>query len=80
MRLQMTEAESTPTPHAVLPNLRSQIDDAVVVDNDGNHGSRIATGHIPVRQGFHKILPTVCEKRSQLDSPFPSTFHVPSTW
>src|SRR5260370_25360610 len=26
------------------------------------------------------ILPTVCEKRSQLDSPFPSTFHAPSTW
>ena len=32
-----------------------QIDDEVVVDNDGNHGSRVVTGHIPLRQGFHKM-------------------------
>jgi hexosaminidase len=32
-----------------------QIDDEVVVDNDGNHASRKVTGHIPLRQGFHKI-------------------------
>jgi hexosaminidase len=32
-----------------------QIDDEVVVDNDGNHASRRLTGHIPLRQGFHKI-------------------------
>jgi len=32
-----------------------QIDEAVVVDNDGNHGSRIVTGHIPLRKGFHKM-------------------------
>lgn len=32
-----------------------QIDDEVVVDNDGNHSSRQVTGHIPLRQGFHKI-------------------------
>ena len=32
-----------------------QIDDEVVVDNDGNHASRRVTGHIPLRQGFHKI-------------------------
>jgi hexosaminidase len=32
-----------------------QVDDEVVVDNDGNHASRIVTGHIPLRQGFHKL-------------------------
>ena len=32
-----------------------QIDDEVVVDNDGNHASRIVTGHIPLRRGFHKL-------------------------
>ena len=32
-----------------------QIDDEVVVDNDGNHASRIVTGHIPLRQGFHRV-------------------------
>jgi hexosaminidase len=32
-----------------------QIDDEVVADNDGNHASRIVTGHIPLRQGFHKV-------------------------
>ncbi|HKQ12634.1 MAG TPA: family 20 glycosylhydrolase [Steroidobacteraceae bacterium] len=32
-----------------------QIDDEVVVDNDGNHASRMITGHIPLRQGLHKI-------------------------
>jgi hexosaminidase len=32
-----------------------EIDDEVVVDNDGNHPSRIATGHIPLRRGLHKF-------------------------
>jgi hexosaminidase len=32
-----------------------QIDDEVVVDNDGNHASRIVNGQIPLRQGFHKL-------------------------
>ena len=32
-----------------------QIGDEVVVDNDGNHPSRVITGHIPLRQGFHRI-------------------------
>src|SRR5215469_13242596 len=32
-----------------------QIDDEVVVDNDGSHGPRSASGHIPLRQGFHKL-------------------------
>jgi hexosaminidase len=32
-----------------------QIDDEVVVDNDGNHGSRKVSGHIPLRRGFHKV-------------------------
>jgi hexosaminidase len=32
-----------------------QIDDEVVIDNDGNHASRIVTGHIPLRQGFHRL-------------------------
>ena len=32
-----------------------QIDDEVVIDNDGNHASQIVTGHIPLRQGFHKL-------------------------
>lgn len=32
-----------------------QIDDEVVVDNDGTHGPRTASGHIPLRQGFHKL-------------------------
>ncbi len=32
-----------------------EIDDEVVVDNDGNHESRVVTGHIPLRQGVHKF-------------------------
>jgi hexosaminidase len=32
-----------------------EIDDEVVVDNDGIHGSRVVTGHIPLRQGVHKF-------------------------
>jgi len=32
-----------------------EIDDEVVVDNDGNHPSRIVTGHIPLRHGLHKF-------------------------
>lgn len=32
-----------------------QIDDEVVVDNDGNHSPRLVSGHIPLRQGFHKL-------------------------
>jgi hexosaminidase len=32
-----------------------QIDDEVVVDNDGNHASRIVTGHIPLRHGLHRF-------------------------
>ena len=32
-----------------------EIDDEVVVDNDGNHPSRVVAGHIPLRQGVHKF-------------------------
>ena len=32
-----------------------QIDDEVVVDNDGNHGPRLVFGHIPLRQGLHNF-------------------------
>ncbi len=32
-----------------------QIDNEVVVDNDGNHASRIVTGHIPLRHGLHRF-------------------------
>jgi hexosaminidase len=32
-----------------------QIDDEVVVDNDGNHGSQTVAGQIPLRQGYHKL-------------------------
>jgi hexosaminidase len=32
-----------------------QIDDEVVVDNDGNHVSRIVTRHIPLRHGLHRF-------------------------
>jgi hexosaminidase len=32
-----------------------QIDDEVVVDNDGSHASRIVTGHIPLRHGLHRF-------------------------
>jgi hexosaminidase len=32
-----------------------QIDDEVVVDNDGNHGTQLVSGHIPLHRGFHKI-------------------------
>ncbi|HZF14683.1 MAG TPA: family 20 glycosylhydrolase [Steroidobacteraceae bacterium] len=31
------------------------IDDEVVIENDGNHAPQLVTGHIPLRQGFHKI-------------------------
>lgn len=32
-----------------------EIDDEVVIDNDGNHPPRRLEGHIPLRRGFHKI-------------------------
>jgi hexosaminidase len=32
-----------------------RIDDEVVVDNDGNHGPQVVTGHIPLRRGFHNF-------------------------
>jgi len=32
-----------------------EVDDEVVVDNDGNHSPRLVSGHIPLRQGFHKL-------------------------
>jgi hexosaminidase len=32
-----------------------EIDDEVVVDNDGNHAPRVIAGHIPLRRGFHKF-------------------------
>jgi hexosaminidase len=32
-----------------------RIDDEVVVDNDGDHGPRLVTGHVPLRRGLHKI-------------------------
>jgi hexosaminidase len=32
-----------------------EIDDELVVDNDGNHTSGVVTGHIPLRQGVHKF-------------------------
>ena len=32
-----------------------EIDDEVVVDNDGNHPSRMLIGHIPLRHGLHKF-------------------------
>ncbi len=32
-----------------------EIDGEVVVDNDGNHGPRLVSGHIPLRQGLHKL-------------------------
>ncbi len=32
-----------------------QIDDEVVVDNDGKHANRIVTGHIPLRHGLHRF-------------------------
>ncbi len=32
-----------------------QIDDELVVDNDGNHGPRLVSGYIPLRQGLHKL-------------------------
>src|SRR5262245_23242632 len=31
------------------------IDDEVVVDNDGNHGPQVVTGHVPLRRGLHKF-------------------------
>ena len=32
-----------------------QLDNEVVIDNDGNHGAELVSGHIPLREGFHKI-------------------------
>jgi hexosaminidase len=32
-----------------------QIDDELVVNNDGNHAAQLVTGYIPLRQGFHKL-------------------------
>ena len=32
-----------------------RIDDEVVIDNDGDHGPRLVTGHVPLRRGLHKI-------------------------
>jgi hexosaminidase len=32
-----------------------EIDDEVVVDNDGNHAPRMIAGHIPLRRGLHKF-------------------------
>ena len=32
-----------------------QIDEETVVENDGNHSPRLVSGHIPLRQGFHKL-------------------------
>ena len=32
-----------------------QIDGEVVVDNDGDHASRVIAGRIPLRQGFHRM-------------------------
>ena len=32
-----------------------EIDDEVVVDNDGNHPIRLVTGHIPLRRGLHRF-------------------------
>jgi hexosaminidase len=31
------------------------IDGEEVVNNDGNHASQLATGYVPLRQGFHKM-------------------------
>jgi hexosaminidase len=32
-----------------------EIDDEVVVDNDGNHPSWMLSGHIPLRHGLHRF-------------------------
>jgi hexosaminidase len=32
-----------------------EIDDEVVVDNDGNHAPRTIAGHVPLRRGLHKF-------------------------
>lgn len=32
------------------------IDGEEVVNNDGNHASQVATGYVPLRQGFHKLV------------------------
>jgi hexosaminidase len=32
-----------------------RIDDEEVINNDGIHGGQVLSGHIPLRQGFHKI-------------------------
>ena len=32
-----------------------EIDDEVVIDNDGNHAPQVIAGHIPLRRGLHKF-------------------------
>ena len=32
-----------------------QIDDELVVDNDGNHSPQLVSGHLPMRRGLHKF-------------------------
>src|SRR5262249_43466963 len=32
-----------------------EIDGETVIDNDGYHGPRLVTGHIPLRVGFHRL-------------------------
>jgi hexosaminidase len=32
-----------------------KIGDREVIDNDGNHAPRVLTGHIPLKQGFHRF-------------------------
>ena len=32
-----------------------EIDDEIVVDNDGNHANRMVTGHVPLRRGLHRF-------------------------
>jgi len=32
-----------------------EIDGEEVVNNDGNHGSQLAKGYVPLRQGFHRV-------------------------
>jgi len=32
-----------------------RIDGEEVVNNDGNHPGQVVTGHVPLRQGFHKL-------------------------
>jgi len=32
-----------------------RIDGEAVIDNDGDHGPQLVTGHIPLRRGLHSI-------------------------